>query len=81
MIVCCAVTDLGTATAERMVHLNYVRAEICAAVNKELNYSFSTIPAADATPTFGDGEAAFMGKTAGCHAATNNQIWFVLLDL
>lgn len=75
------VTNLGTSATERMVTLNYVQSEVCEAVNKQLNLGLTSVPAADAAPTYGDGITAFAGKTAGCHAASNNQIWFVLLEL
>lgn len=74
------VTNLGTATAERMVHLDSVNSEVCEGVNKQLKYDFTSTPAQDATTanTYGDVVTEFVGKNAGCHGS---EIWFVLLEL
>lgn len=71
------VQDLGTSHDDPLIQLNSVTDEICLAVNKQLGYSFTTIPT-DAGQVKGDAEAAFAGKTAGC---AGNQIWFVMYEL
>jgi hypothetical protein len=74
------VTNLGTATAERMVHFDAVNSAVCEAVNKQLQYDFTSTPAQDTTTanTYGDVVTEFAGRTAGCHGS---EIWFVLLEL
>lgn len=78
-----AIQNLGTSTAERQINLNFVNADICESVNKQLGYDFTSVPAADSTPTYGDDVTEFAGRTAGCHgtAATGSQIWFVMLEM
>jgi len=72
------VSNLGTASLERIALINDIETNVCNGINRQLGYDFTAPPALDATPTYGDTVTEFEGRNAGCHGT---QIWFVILEL
>ncbi|PCH99820.1 MAG: hypothetical protein COB76_04870 [Alphaproteobacteria bacterium] len=80
------VINVGTSAQDVMIHLNFVTAEICEGINKQMKYDFTSIPTEDSAD-FGDDETAFVGNLAGCSIKSdllpvvNYQVFFVVLEL
>lgn len=75
------VENVGTDDPDHMIHLNFVNDNICMALNRLLEYGFTSIPV-DEAPTIGDDNPDLAGKTAACRKKAGNvQIYMVTLEL